>query len=356
MSDALAEVIGLLREAMAGLQTLDARDPEATRAWAARHFAALVAVERALSRASSRPARDDAAIAVHELLVDALRGLAVEDDDPVGAVLGALMRISAARRGFVAVRRPDGALAFPSARSFSDVELGSPEAEVSRTILELAMRGGERPLQVDDASADARFAGQPSVQRLALRAVLVLPLVHAGRAFGVVYLDHPEEGATFDHRRREAAAAFVAAAAPRLEAALASAAAGARPSRLAELRRTHDLSGLVGDDPAVTAVVERLLALAPTDAPALIRGESGAGKRLLARLLHRNSRRARGPWVELRCAADPWAPREALAAARGGTLLLDGVDALPFERQTLLAAEIDRELRKRAAEEAEVPA
>src|SRR5690606_17506288 len=115
--------------------------------------------------------------------------------------------------------------------------------------------------------ADARFAGTTSVQRLAVRSVLAVPLVDEGRAYGVVYLDSPGEAAAFDPRRREAAGAFAAAVAAPLRAALAReplTAARGPGARLAQLRRDHDLDGLHGDSPALTVVAERLLAVAPT--------------------------------------------------------------------------------------------
>ena len=355
VSDARSEIQRLCREATASLQRLEA-STTSLRAWAQEHFAALVAIERAAARlgATPDPSPSVEADEVHAALLRALRGFsaATRDDDPVGAALGALMQIAGARRGFVAVRQADGALAFPSARSFSEVELGPPEIEVSRTILEAAIRGGAHPLAIDDARADARFAGTTSVQRLAVRSVLAVPLLDEGRAYGVVYLDSPGVAAAFDPRRREAAEAFAAAVAAPLRAALgresltSGRAPGAGP-RLAQLRRAHDLAGLCGESPALTVVAERLLAVAPTDAPALISGETGVGKQLVAALLHRNSRRATGPAITLRCVGASEGPpgrlRAALEQARGGTLILDEIDALAPAQQSILVAELDGE-------------
>ncbi|MCA9688626.1 MAG: sigma 54-interacting transcriptional regulator [Nannocystaceae bacterium] len=355
MNDAHSEIVRLVREATANLAALEraaADGPTAVRSWAQAHFQALVAIERRLTRSAPQQAASPTPSEGHDPLVRALREFfaSPDADDPIGVALAALQQITGARRGFVAIRRADGALEFPSARSLSEVELGDPEIEVSRTILDVAIRGGERPLLIDDASADARFAGHTSVQRLAVRAVLVVPLVHDGRAFGVVYLDNPAETAAFDHRRREAAVAFASAVAPQLWSALERGIGRARASdpRLAQLRRVYDLAGLVGESPAITAVAERLMAVAPTDAPTLITGETGVGKELLAALLHRNSRRARGPLITLRCpsaAAEdlPGRLRAALAQARGGTLVLDELDALTAEHQAILGAELDGE-------------
>jgi len=67
-----------------------------------------------------------------------------------------------------------------------------------------------------------------------------------------------------------------------------------------ELR--HDM---VGSSPALRGVLEAVTRAAPTNATVLIRGESGVGKELVARMIHRNSLRARERFVQVNCAAIP---------------------------------------------------
>ena len=120
---------------------------------------------------------------------------------------------------------------------------------------------------------------------------------------------------------------------------------------------------LVVRDPAMAATVRRAEQVAASEASVLLAGESGTGKEVLARHIHRRSRRGAGPFVALNCAAIPDNLLESelfghekgafsgavarrigkFEAADGGTLLLDEIS----EMEARLQAKLLRVLQER---------
>ncbi|HVR49706.1 MAG TPA: sigma-54 dependent transcriptional regulator [Pseudorhodoferax sp.] len=126
------------------------------------------------------------------------------------------------------------------------------------------------------------------------------------------------------------------------------------------------LERLVGDSEPMRLVKQRILKVARSMAPVLVRGESGTGKELVAQALHAASHRAAAPLVAVNCGAIPENLLEAeffgakkgsytgalqdrlgyFQAARGGTLFLDEIGDLPLAMQSkLLRAIQERSVR-----------
>ena len=148
--------------------------------------------------------------------------------------------------------------------------------------------------------------------------------------------------------------------------ALAARATRAEVGRLQAVLAEGTQATILGQSRAITALRDRIAALAPLDVDVVITGETGTGKELAARALHAGSARSGGPYVAVNCAALPEAMFETLMfghaegafpgagparagkieAAQGGTLLLDEVEAMPLPLQ----AKLLRALQERQVE------
>ena len=130
------------------------------------------------------------------------------------------------------------------------------------------------------------------------------------------------------------------------------------------------LQRMVGTSEALEAVKSRIVRIARSMAPVLVRGESGTGKELVALAIHACSHRADGPFVAVNCGAIPENLLEAeffgarkgsytgathdrpgyFHAAQGGTLFLDEIGDLPLAMQSkLLRAIQERRVRSLGA-------
>jgi transcriptional regulator with GAF, ATPase, and Fis domain len=123
-----------------------------------------------------------------------------------------------------------------------------------------------------------------------------------------------------------------------------------------EIDRSSMFEEIVGESPALQTVLAHVVKVAPTESTVLITGETGTGKELIARAIHKRSRRATRAFVSVNCAAIPQSliaselfghERGAFTGAmqrrlgrfevaEGGTIFLDEIGELPLETQIAL--------------------
>jgi formate hydrogenlyase transcriptional activator len=123
-----------------------------------------------------------------------------------------------------------------------------------------------------------------------------------------------------------------------------------------QFRNQRRFEQLIGNSPALEAVLEQVERVAPTDSTVLLQGETGTGKELIARAIHNISSRCGRPFVKLNCAAIPFDLLEselfghekgaftgAIAQKVGrfemadkGTLFLDEIGDIPLALQPKL--------------------
>ncbi|HET6180559.1 MAG TPA: sigma 54-interacting transcriptional regulator [Candidatus Sulfotelmatobacter sp.] len=143
--------------------------------------------------------------------------------------------------------------------------------------------------------------------------------------------------------------------------------AGERKYLEGELTSEALFEEIVGESPALKQVLDQVVIVAATDVTVLILGETGTGKELIARALHRMSRRKDSGFIKVNCAAIPTGLLEGelfghekgaftgaisqklgrMELADGGTLFLDEVGEIPLDLQPkLLRVLQDREFER----------
>ncbi len=137
------------------------------------------------------------------------------------------------------------------------------------------------------------------------------------------------------------------------------------------VKELYGLENVIARSPAMHRLFQKVAQVADSDATILLTGETGTGKEVLARVLHANSRRSKGPFVALNCAAisealfeselfghtrgaftsASSAKRGLFQSANGGTLFLDEIGEMSLPMQVkLLRAVQEREVREVGAD------
>jgi DNA-binding NtrC family response regulator len=127
------------------------------------------------------------------------------------------------------------------------------------------------------------------------------------------------------------------------------------------LKKSHQFDELIGQSPPMRKLIDQLERIADTETSILITGETGTGKELVAQALHRRSRRHKGPFVAVNCAALPGALLESelfghksgaftdakterkglFFQANGGTLFFDEIGDFPLALQPKLLRSLE---------------
>ena len=280
------------------------------------------------------------------------RVLAESDLDRVlTAALDGVIELCGAERGMILLfdpEGPEGEVVVETARNLAREDIERPEFEVSRGILRKVRTSGE-PFWHPNVLDDPALGSRASVLRLLILSVICHPIRDGGQILGVVYLDNRSAEGVFSEETAGLVASFSEFISLAARNALERRRLQQHIGALAEeLRGRYDFGAIVGQDPALLAVLKLVSQVADSDATILIQGESGTGKELVARALHFNSRRRARPFIPVNCGALPENLLESelfghvrgaftgavtdktgwFERAEGGTLLLDEVGEL----------------------------
>jgi transcriptional regulator with GAF, ATPase, and Fis domain len=293
-------------------------------------------------------------------------------DELLEAMLDAVIEVTGAEKGLILLLEEGGSGAAPgSSPGAGEGGAGKPVIRASRHVKREAIADGSgaisdsivrrvletgRPVIVSDALSDAQFGSSESVLALQLSSVMCAPLISQGQVTGAMYVGNDRVKGLFERSQLDVLAIFAGQASLILQNAMLLSALRADKEKLAAELTDKRFGDIIGVCPGMLDVFRKLTKVSTTDISVLITGETGTGKELIAREVHRRSNRATGPFIVINCGAIPenlieselfghvkGAFTGAVASRPGkfqladkGTLFLDEIGELPPNLQVKL--------------------
>jgi transcriptional regulator with GAF, ATPase, and Fis domain len=308
---------------------------------------------------SDRPAGDSL---LKEILSLGQQVVTIRDNkDLVQHILSTVNSITGAERGAIFLRNQDGeaSLTLRASKNLTPEQIRRPGfASSMKLIEEVAASGAGRIMGVSSSDAAEDLAAD------VIRSRICVPMILRDKTVGVLYHDNRLLRSAFKEPDLELLSYFAALAAFALDNATAYEEIKRLNMKLSEenlyYREEHQknlhFEDIVGESPAIKRVVAQVDQVTGADATVLITGETGVGKELFARAVHRHSPRKDKPFIRVHCSALPeslipselfghekgaftGATRRRLGRfelADGGTLFLDEIGDLNLDIQVRL--------------------
>jgi len=280
-------------------------------------------------------------------------------DELLEAMLDTVIEITGAEKGLILLIEEGGEdgskPVIRASRNVRRETITDPSGHISDSIVQQVI-ATMRPVIVSDALSDAQFGTSESVVALQLSSVMCAPLVAQGHVTGVLYVGNDRVKGLFERSQLDVLTIFAAQASLILQNAMLLTALRADKEKLSEELKDKRFGDIIGVCASMQEVFRKLQKVASTDISVLITGETGTGKELIAREIHRRSHRINGPFVVINCGAIPENLIEselfghvkgAFTGAVGsrpgkfqvadrGTLFLDEIGELPLNLQVKL--------------------
>lgn len=250
-----------------------------------------------------------------------------------------------------------------------EVDFKEIRVPLDKGIVGYTARTGEI-VNIKDAYSDSRFYRDVDAKTgYRTRSILSCPVKNSeGRVIGVIEsLNKKTPPHYFTKEDEEVICIISSLASVAIESAFARQSLIDENISLRKLLQHAYEPVIVGKSNKIKSILSLIKKVAPTSATVLIRGESGTGKELIARTIHKFSKRACGPFVKISCAAIPETLLESelfghekgaftgaetsrkgcFELANGGTLFLDEIgDISPPVQVKLLRAIQEKEIQK----------
>jgi transcriptional regulator with GAF, ATPase, and Fis domain len=280
-------------------------------------------------------------------------------DELLETLLDDVIQLTGAARGVVLLVDMGGDKgAAPRVRASRNVRseaIADPTGAISDSIVRQVI-DSKRPVIVSDALTDTTFGKSESVIALQLSSVMCAPLLSQGETVGALYVANDEVKHLFERKQLDLLTIFAGQASLILQNAMLLSALRADKEKLQGELEDKRFGEIIGACASMMEVFRKLAKVAATDISVMITGETGTGKELIAREIHRRSNRTSGPFVTVNCGAIPENLMEsemfghvkgaftgAIASragkfqqADGGTLFLDEIGELTLQLQVKL--------------------
>mgnify|MGYP001547704044 CR=1 FL=1 len=288
-------------------------------------------------------------------LLDNLRQ-AQEPRELLDILLKGLVELCEASRGFVLLREKNESKLVPVASC--NVSNTNRLVAVSSTVYNKAIESDKVVFILNSLEDELCEFAESITSAAFMQTIFCAPLSAGGKNYGAIYLDKRYEGESPDEEQLSMFESMTGLAAQLLSATrFREELLDARVRLKALNYQVQDEEKLVlGESEASKELSDLLEQAAPEDVTVLITGETGTGKEMVARAIHRQSPRKNGPFIPVNCAALPSDILEAelFGAEKGaytganelrlgrfelasrGTLFLDEIGELPLDVQVKL--------------------
>lgn len=272
-------------------------------------------------------------------------------DELLDVLMDSVIELTGAAKGFLILFEDETPI-IKVARNLRRENLGPAISQLSDSIVAQVVQT-KAAIIVSDAQSHNKFANAQSVINLKLNSVMCAPLMNRGRLLGLIYVGNDTVRGLFEVETLELLKVFAAQASLLVQNAILLDELKLRNVTLSRELEQQRFGEIIGSSPAMGKVFTKVEKVAVTEVSVLVSGETGTGKELIAREIHRRSGRAGGPFITVNCGAIPETLMESeffghakgaftgadstkegkFQAADGGTIFLDEIGEMPLSLQ-----------------------
>lgn len=290
----------------------------------------------------------------------------MRDTDPEKVftkLLAAVVELTRAEKGFIIVLK-DGQRHVTANHNVHDTKMDISDSILNRVV------ESRKPLIISDAMNDITFAKAKSVVDLRLSSVMCVPLLYRDDLIGAIYLGNDSITDLFKDRDLALLQVFASQASLLVHTALMLNELKISNRNLRTQLQKSGQGEMIGSCNSMQSVFKMIRRIAPADISTLILGETGTGKELVAKELHRLSDRSSKPFISINCGAIPENLLESelfghkrgsftgavsdkigkFEAAEGGTIFLDEISEMPMNLQVKLLRVLQERTIERVGE------